>query len=352
MALSVIVWEIILRALIVVPIPYHHDPALGWMPVPHSTGLYTLEGRGVCAYNERGFRGAAIGPKRPGEIRIAAIGDSYTEGQQMDIEYTFPYRLEEILSAPSTSTSSDDGDRPRVRVFNAGRGATSPLYYIALADTYRQIFEPDWVVIVLHDENWQQLFDRSFEFSCRPTGDGFVIDEHWLWPRKSRLMRMLLSLGVREIACCQYAFNRLSTIAAQRSMTTIESPAEGESPGLTNPPLSSTEINALDWVVARLAECYPRLVIVHTRAPYSPAGTPRPASEYERLLGASCERHGVPFLPMRECLIDDYQRSGKPSFGFANTMPWTGHPNARGHEQVARALANFFATRLKAERAQ
>src|SRR5215213_5067822 len=110
LVLSLVVWEILLRIFVVVPIPYHHDPALGWMPEPYSSGLYTLEGRGSCAYNEYGFRGDKIGEKKPGELRIVALGDSYTEAQQMNIEQTYPARLEQLLN------ERENTSEPSVRV--------------------------------------------------------------------------------------------------------------------------------------------------------------------------------------------------------------------------------------------
>jgi hypothetical protein len=51
---------------------------------------------------------------------------------------------------------------------------------------------------------------------------------------------------------------------------------------------------------------------------------------------------------MRDRINQDYRETGEPPFGFPNTLPWTGHLNAHGHELVAQALFEFFARELGA----
>jgi len=49
---------------------------------------------------------------------------------------------------------------------------------------------------------------------------------------------------------------------------------------------------------------------------------------------------------MRRPFLEDYARTGQPPYGFANSLPWRGHPNRRAHHLIAQQLEQFFARRL------
>jgi lysophospholipase L1-like esterase len=341
LVVSLVVWEILLRIFVVVPIPYRHDPAIGWMPKPYSSGLFTLEGRGVCNYNEFGFRGETIGDKKPGEFRIVALGDSYTEGQQMNIEQTFPAQLQQLLNEKPLP----DMSAPSVRVFNGGRGGSSPAYSVQLAEEYKKIFQPDWVVMLINDGNWVTIFDPTTEIYYRPVGEGLQMEVQWKWNKMSRPLKLLMQWRVRDLAVFQYAFSRLGTIMAARAkaandgMTTAQSAEEQKARFIR-------EEKAIDLTMRQLRERYPRLVVVHIPVGAASNGLPPPL-ESEGFLIKACERYGVPLIAMRDRIIKDYSETRQPPYGFYNTLPWMGHPNAHGHKLVAQALYEFFMDKLE-----
>src|SRR5262249_47216425 len=51
------------------------------------------------ALNDEGFRSAPFTAKRPGVLRIACIGDSWTFGMNVDQDRTYPARLDALLRA-------------------------------------------------------------------------------------------------------------------------------------------------------------------------------------------------------------------------------------------------------------
>lgn len=340
LAVSLVVWEILLRIFVVVPIPYRHDPALGWMPVPNSRGLYTLEGRGVCEYNEFGFRGGPVGAKRPGELRVVALGDSYTEAQQMDIEQTYPARLERLLGARGAAGWES------VRVLNGGRSASSPAYCVRLAEEYKKIFQPDWVVLLTNDGNWVNIFDPSKEIYLRPAGDAVRTEVRWRWDTMSPLMKRLMHWRLRDLATFQYAYNRLGTIQAVRAKAAnneaappaATAQAEGREGGKV--PAARLE-KAVDWTVEQMSRLYPKLVVVHVPTGATVKGL-GPKQPVEDLLVKSCARYGVPLIMMRDRINRDFAATAQPPYGFYNTLPWTGHLNEHGHALVAQALYEFF----------
>jgi lysophospholipase L1-like esterase len=105
-------------------------------------------------YSAQQFRGPEIGPHPPGALRVAVIGDSFTEGMGVKEEDAYPRVLHRLLN-----TGAESG---RWEVLNLGRRgydfpALYDLFLAALA------FEPDIVVygMVLNDA------ERTDEFQAR-----------------------------------------------------------------------------------------------------------------------------------------------------------------------------------------
>ncbi len=72
------------------PYFYCYDAARGWGLRPHTAGYYRREGGAWVSINADGFRGPDFPrPKPPGTIRVAVLGDSYTQAIQVPYEDTF-----------------------------------------------------------------------------------------------------------------------------------------------------------------------------------------------------------------------------------------------------------------------
>lgn len=115
-----------------------------------------------CRYNSLHFRGPEIGPKPPGTLRVAVLGDSFTEGEGVREEDAYPRVLERLLNR----------GRLRYEVDNCGRrGADFP----QLAELFDQVMalDPDVVVyaMVLNDP------ERSRAFEARQSYvDDWILD--------------------------------------------------------------------------------------------------------------------------------------------------------------------------------
>jgi lysophospholipase L1-like esterase len=95
-------------------------------------------------FNSRQFRAPEIGPHKPGTLRVAVIGDSFTEGMGVKEEDAYPRVLHRLLN-----TGADAG---RWEVLNCGRRGYD---FPALFDLFETVLalEPDVVVygMVLND---------------------------------------------------------------------------------------------------------------------------------------------------------------------------------------------------------
>jgi lysophospholipase L1-like esterase len=66
------------------------DTKYGWTPRPGADGWYAFEGRTRFAINQDGFRDIDHAIQKPeGVIRIAVLGDSFTEGREVPLNKTF-----------------------------------------------------------------------------------------------------------------------------------------------------------------------------------------------------------------------------------------------------------------------
>jgi hypothetical protein len=74
------------------------DPLLGWRPVPGAEGWQRIEGEARVRINDAGFRDRDHdSTKPPGTLRIAVLGDSFTEAVQLPVEQTWWRVLEQRL---------------------------------------------------------------------------------------------------------------------------------------------------------------------------------------------------------------------------------------------------------------
>ena len=119
------------------------DPRLLWTFVPGASGSWgTDEFTETMHIDAAGLRGDGqpTGPRRAGELRILAAGDSFTYGHGMADGETYPAVLQSLLRASGRDAT----------VLNAGR----PGY--GMDQTYRAILErwlalePDLIVVGVH----------------------------------------------------------------------------------------------------------------------------------------------------------------------------------------------------------
>src|ERR1043166_9101147 len=113
---------------------YRYDPVLGWDNLPNAHGYLTrAEYSTEVSNNSLGMRDVEIGEKRPGEYRVAFLGDSFTWG----VGVSYGERFTRV------SCITDPGIRP----LNFGVSGFSPVQYLFQLDRVFPL-KPDYVVLV------------------------------------------------------------------------------------------------------------------------------------------------------------------------------------------------------------
>ena len=123
--------------------------------------------------------------KESGELRIAVLGDSFTEGQGAAFEESFPQLLGRQLQA-------DHLDR-RVTILQAGSAGSDPVFETNLLEDRLLAYDPDWILLVLNasdpvDIRQRGGFDRDTVGMPPPRWE-------WLYAR-SHLARFMMIHGL------------------------------------------------------------------------------------------------------------------------------------------------------------
>lgn len=195
-ALAFIIAEIGVRILGFAPSElYTYDPYVGWKLKPGASGWQTHEGHAFVSINDDGFRGPNYSfRKPPGTLRVAVVGDSFTEGQQVSYDDTFCMVAQRILRAqcPFQFIGRDGKPRiiDRVEVMNFGCDGYGTAQELITLKRWAWRYSPDIVVLMFFNGNDMRNNSVVLEGDkCRPFyvyHDGkFVLggpfDDDWLF---------------------------------------------------------------------------------------------------------------------------------------------------------------------------
>jgi hypothetical protein len=144
-----IVMEIVLR-LLGISYPYFSrvHPIYGFAPRPGAEGWQTNEGKAFVKINTLGFRESLLpSPKKPDEFRIVALGDSYTEGLQVDASKRWTSVLQNSLSSCSVLRNK------KIHVINLGVSGYGTAQEALVLQHAGLLYDPDMVILLFYAGN-------------------------------------------------------------------------------------------------------------------------------------------------------------------------------------------------------
>ena len=173
------------------PAFYTYDQYRGWALRPGAKGWDVKEGEAYVRINREGFRGPETTiAKPPGTVRIAVLGDSFTEAQQVSEDQTFSAVIQRALS----TCPAMQGRKVQVLNFGVnGYGTTQEL--MTLRHQVWQ-FSPDIVVLAVFTGN--DIMNNSVTLEterCRPFyvyRDGEMVLAGPLWDSPVTRMRCMM----------------------------------------------------------------------------------------------------------------------------------------------------------------
>jgi hypothetical protein len=145
-----------------------YDRARGWALMPGGAGWQREEGGAYVKINRDGFRGPQRTREKPkGVFRVAVLGDSFTEAQQLPYEQTFSAVIErELARCPVLSRNK------KVEVLNFGVDSYGTAQELLTLDEQALAFSPDVVVVAVFTGN--DIRNNSLDLEgdkCRPFFD-------------------------------------------------------------------------------------------------------------------------------------------------------------------------------------
>ncbi|MGH8012884.1 MAG: hypothetical protein ACREQ4_10330 [Candidatus Binataceae bacterium] len=361
---------------------YTYDAYRGWAMSAGAQGWQRQEGNAFISVNQDGFRGPDYPYAKPDDVlRIAVLGDSFTEAQQVPYDETFCAVMRRELSALCPLKTASASDRThtydKVEVLDFGCDGYGTAQELITLRRKVWKYSPDIVVLAVFTGN--DIRNNSVVLEgdkCRPFyvyRDGKLqlggpFDDSWRFRMgcfmrfESRHSQLLNRLGDAR----SYIRTRVRGYFARHKVR--KKPA-GAEVGLNNliyrPPATSVWVDA--W---RVTDAEIAMVNTNVRRHYAsflavtlangiqddPNAGKR--ARFMRWLGITSlnypdnqikelgARDGFPVLNLAPPMQAYAQAHHQYLHGFANTRPGIGHWNAVGHRVAGKLIAARLARML------
>lgn len=358
---ALLLGELVLRvAGIAYPIFSRPDDERGWALRPGARGRFEAEGGSSVVISRDGLRDREHSrTKPPGSLRIAVLGDSYTEALEVPVEQTFWSVLERNLNRSGSKHGR------QVEVLNFGvRGYGTAQELLTLRCCIWD-YAPDIVLLAFFAGNDvsdnSPTLDRSPTRFSRPyfrlTPAGWRIDRSYPASWRHRTGKLVAPL-VAHSRILQLAI-RAQYVLHRRRRTDREIGldsriyAEPEDEAWKDAWKTTEELVA---VMAREAsERGARFAVVAVTAPIQVYPDPATRERFARQLGVSDlmlpgrriravgDRSGFPVLDLAPELQRYADRHRAFLHGSPNTAPGVGHWNPLGHRLAGEQIASWMA---------
>jgi lysophospholipase L1-like esterase len=373
-ALALLVAEVVLRlAGIESPPRLRYDPSLGLARRPGMCWVQRDEGRARVCINPDGVRDAAHSiVKPPGVVRIAVLGDSYTEALQVEEDERFTSRLEEMLNSRGGLQGR------RVEVLNFGVSGYGTCQELLLLDTTVLRYSPD--VVLLQFMTGNDVLDNTRVLSGDPMRPYFCVVDGRLrecrpsglpWDGLERLLKRGTLQALRYSRVAQVAA-RGGTVLRERAyrrklerMSRQGHEDAAQDVGLSSRPYEAAPGPEVEqaWEVtcAVIDSLHGRCEEAGVQFGVILAGASIEVHPDVAIRDAYCRRNGIDgfenperqirrrtrhpdmeVLALNRVMADSALASGRYFHGFPPSAMGRGHWNPEGHRCAARCIADWI----------
>lgn len=357
------------------------DPALGWRPPAHRTAWQRFEGRARVHTNARGFRDLEHAlEKPPGTLRIAVLGDSFTEAVQVPLEETWWRVMGATLNADTCQALPTE----RLEILNFAVSGYSTAQALLAWRTEASRFAPDMAILAFFigndlNENARALDQEPLRPYFEPASDGLRLDDGFLRSPAYRAATSLLGRAqqwllehsrVAQLVVQARDAWRMERLAGTRRDQAQNPDQNGQQPrepheyGVDNavyrPPGTPAWEDAWQATEAmlkafaeetRAAGSRPILMIIGTGTQVHPnlQGRARFAAALGlddlgypvRRLLETAKRHRLPVLNLPARWAEPPEVGERFLYGLPGGRPGFGHWNAAGHQAAGAAAAEL-----------
>lgn len=359
------------------PVTTDRHPHRGYTNKPNAEWTQKAEGFAEVKTNSRGFRDGEWAKEKPADtIRIAVLGDSFTEAAQVAKEERFTELLEKQLA------DKDAFRGKKVEVMNFGTSGYGTAQQLM---TWRHDVKPyavDYVVLAFLTGN--DIRNNSEKLECDPIrpyfleqGEQLVLDNSFR--DESLPTGRLIGLKAASYSrVAQVAYAAFRGIRAKRKMDALKKSSSAEAKvvelGLAEPGLSTwvysqpkNEDHQAAWRVTEK-------LVSQLNDEVSAAGAkfflvsltnaiqvhPKAASreQFAKLLDIDdvvypdrrieqhCRENGIPMFSLVPGMQDYARQHDEFLHGFENTTLGQGHWNAAGHRVAGELIGSWLQREL------
>jgi len=317
--LSVLCWEVIVRFLVLSPAQEVFEPRLGYVHAPNAHILRTYEGYARFTLDKFGLNNDAL-PEHLPKTRLFVVGDSFVEAYQVMREENFVSRLHEQWQDSL--------------LFNAGSSGAAPDKSWLAYDMLQSEIHPTHVLLCVNASDLYELLPAQERRNEKGelTGLYRVIDQ------PSRLTPLKLWLYGHSALITHLKWKYENDIRAwltgknEKQMARQHHDLQGE--------VLQRAVERWRFVLQQFQHAgIPVTVLMMPELKYLQHQQARQKVRQGRvILTQETEKMGVPVLDSNAVFARDFEQTGVPAIGFANTHYGKGHINAYGHQVMANWL--------------
>lgn len=338
------------------------EPVTGWTLMPNRSFTYRKEGFSRSKINSHGMRDIERTVKKPANTyRIAVLGCSVTEGNQVPISETYCSVLERKLN--------ENNPGKKFEVLNFAVSAyTLGQEYLRLKNMAMK-FEPDLVLFTVRPnallymgpDNKAGFYNARPVFGVMP--DGSLVEDrnfqkYWLSSGDGRRMQNTRWLRYNSrlwgvIGKCSASLNDFKATTTRRLRQLVKNPF-GKA-AQAQPEVDTSQL--LDAPVARNANLQKAQIYLGKVADriveearqvslkgnskfvlaYLPATRKYRDAEESLIVAEMARRQGIPYIDFNKSFDPLEQKNGKPLYLIV-------HPSKNGHQHMAETLYSYFLT--------
>lgn len=355
------------------PVTTTRHPHRGYSNRTNAEWTQRAEGFAKVKTNSRGFRDSEWEQEKPaGTIRIAVLGDSFTEATQVAEEERFTELLEMHLSSKQPFRGK------KIEVMNFGTSGYGTAQQLMTWRHEVKPYNPDFVVLAFLTGN--DIRNNSEKLEGDPIRPYFIeqsgqliLDESF---RGEQLPTARL-IGLKAASCsrvAQVAYAAFRGIRAKQKLEQLKKSSSAEAKvvelGLAEPGLSTwvysepekdehkTAWRVTEKLISQLnhevAQAGARLFVVSLTNAIQVHPNQKSREQFAKLLGIDdvlyadqrieqyCRQNGIPVLPLVPAMQAYAQQHSEFLHGFENTTLGQGHWNAAGHRVAGRLIGYWL----------
>lgn len=189
------------------PLIYRPDSVLGWTHIPNHNLTYPGHSGSISIhFNSKGLRDVEHPYKKRSDVyRILVLGDSYTEGVDVELTDTFSKRLEILLNARGLFCE----------VINAGVGGYGTDQELIFLTREGWKYDPDLVIVAFTIDN--DVHDNVAKGYCKENSTGLVCAQKTDGMRRRMLIRFK-AFAQRHFQSYFFVREKTSRLYALRSI--------------------------------------------------------------------------------------------------------------------------------------